>query len=88
VDRHQHIDDVLTNGIRPLMQDASDILEALKPGERMPATELAKRVAEKHGTTGAAIYPVLLFLFNGYPNFKKSRGARGGLERVSASEEK
>lgn len=82
---NQHIDNVLANKIRPLMQEASDILEALKVGEKIPATELARQIAERHGMTGPSLYPVLLFLFDEYPNFKRSRGAKGGLERIALS---
>lgn len=82
MNRDEHIDSVFANRIRPLMEEASDILEALKPGEKIPATELAKQVAEKHGMTGPQLYPTLLFLFEGYPRVKRSRGSRGGLEKL------
>lgn len=81
MNRDQHINDVLNAKIRPLLQEASDIIEALKPGEKIPATELAKQIAEKHGMTGPTLYPVLKMMFDGYPGVEIKRGAHGGISR-------
>lgn len=80
MNRDQHIDEVLNNKIRPLLEEAADVIEALKPGEKIPATELAKQVAERHGMTGPQLYPTLKFMFDGYPNRRIKRGAHGGIE--------
>lgn len=85
MNRDQHIDNVLATRIRPLMEEASNIIEALKPGEKIPATELARRIAEMHGMTGPQLYPVLRMMFDSYPNVKISRGAKGGIEKLSAN---
>lgn len=87
MDRNQHIDNVLANKIRPLMEEAADILEALKPGEKIPATELARQVAERHGSTGPSLYPTLKFLFEGYPNIDVKRGAKGGLIKLPKNDD-
>ena len=80
MNRDQHIDNVLNSKIRPLLEEAANIIEALKPGEKIPATELAKRVAANHGMTGPQLYPTLKFMIDGYPNRIVKRGAHGGIE--------
>lgn len=78
--KDQHIANVLENRIRPLLEEAAEVIEALKPGEKIPATELAKFIAERHGMTGPQLYPTLKFMFDGYPNRIIKRGSRGGIE--------
>ena len=80
MNRDEHIDSVLNDKIRPLLEEASDVIEALKPGEKIPATELAKLIAERHGMTGPQLYPTLIFMIKGYPNRVVKRGAHGGIE--------
>jgi hypothetical protein len=81
MNRDQHMDSVWNDKIRPLLLEASDIIEALKPGEKIPATELARIIAERHGMTGPQLYPVLVFLFRDYPGVEVKRGAHGGISR-------
>jgi hypothetical protein len=75
-----HIDNSLSK-VRVFFEEASEIIDAIKPGEKIPATVLAAQIAEKHGLTGPALYPVLKFLFDGYPGITVKRGAQGGLAR-------
>lgn len=80
MNRDEHIETVWLTKIRPLLMEASDVIEALKPGEKIPATELARIIAENHGMTGPQFYPTLKFMIDGYPNRKVKRGAHGGIE--------
>lgn len=79
MDRNQHLNEVLNNKIRPLLEEAADVIDALEPGEKIPATELAKQVAERHGMTGPQFYPTLLFMVRDYPGVEVKRGAKGGI---------
>ena len=65
--------------IRSIFDEASQLIENLKPGEKMPATALAKVIAEKRGMTGPQLYPTLLFLLKDYPGVEIKRGAHGGI---------
>lgn len=76
----QHIDMVLSTKIRPLLEEAAQMIEDLKPGEKVPATKLAAIVAERHGLTGPQLYPTLKMMFDNFPERKISRGAHGGIE--------
>ena len=40
--RHQHINMVLRNRIQGLMEEASDLIQDLKVGEKIPATKLSR----------------------------------------------
>lgn len=81
----QHIIDVLETRLRPLLVEAAELIEALKPNEKIPATKLAAIVAEKHGMTGPQLYPTLLFLIKDYPGVKVLRGAKGGIVKLDTS---
>lgn len=83
--RHQHIDTVLSTKIGSLMVEASDIIQSLKVGEKIPATTLSKLVAEKHGMTGPSLYPVLKMMFANYPGVSISAGAQGGIKKIDES---
>lgn len=76
----QHIEKAL-NDVRELFVKAATRIEALKPGEKVPATKLADTLAKEVGKTGAQIYPVLAYLTVGYPGIEVKRGAHGGLLR-------
>jgi hypothetical protein len=82
ISKDQHIDNVLANRIRPLLEEAAAEIERLKPGEKILATELAKLVAERHGMTGPQLYPILKMMFSGYPGVNVQRGARGGIFKL------
>ena len=73
-----HVDMSLAK-IRVMFEKASARIEALKPGEKVPATELAKDIGKEYGLSGPQIYPVLKFLFDGYPGVEVKRGAHGGI---------
>jgi len=77
----QHIDDSLTK-IRAIFEKASDRIEALQPGEKIPATKLAEDLASEIGMTGASLYPTLRFLFESYPGVTVTRGAHGGIKKL------
>lgn len=76
-----HIESSLAK-IRSIFEEASAAIEALKPGEKIPATVLAKTIAEKRGLPGAQLYPTLLFLFKDYPGVELKRGAHGGICKI------
>ena len=68
--------------IRVIFEKASERIEALRQGEKIPATKLAADLAEQFDTTGPALYPVLIFLIRDYPGIKITRGAKGGLTKL------
>lgn len=78
---NQHIESSLDK-IRKLFEKASTRIEALKPGEKIPATVLAEQIAKEHGMNGPQLYPTLKFLFEDYPNVKIKKGAQGGIEKL------
>jgi hypothetical protein len=78
----QHIDNALNTKIRPLLVEAAQLIEALKPGEKIPATELASRLGAMHGMNKSSIYPVLKFMFDGYPGVEIRKGAGGGIKKL------
>jgi hypothetical protein len=68
--------------IRVLFEETSQVIDALKPGEKIPATKLAQQIAERHGMTGATLYPTLLFMIKDYPGVEIRRGAQGGIVKL------
>lgn len=83
--RHQHINMVLRNRIQGLMEEASDLIQDLKVGEKIPATKLSEIIAQRHGMTGPQLYPTIRFMFEGYPGVTISAGAHGGIKKVDES---
>lgn len=83
MNKEDHIDNSL-NKIRSIFEKTSARIEALKPKERVPATQLANELAIELGTEGggAALYQVLKYLFKDYPGVKITRGAKGGIEKL------
>lgn len=78
----KHIEDSLAK-VRPIYERASARIEALKIGEKIPATKLAEELAAEFGTTGPALYPTLKFLLTGYPGVSVTRGAHGGITKLA-----
>ena len=76
----QHIENAL-NEVRALFVKAATRIEAIKPGEKIPATKLADTLAKEIGKTGAQVYPVLTCLIVGYPGVEIKKGAHGGICR-------
>lgn len=74
----KHIDDSLAK-IRTVFEKASQRIEALKTGEKIPATKLADDLAKEIGMTGPSLYPTLLFLIKDYPGVDIKKGAHGGI---------
>lgn len=68
--------------IRVIFEKACQRIDNLKKGEKITSTGLASEIAKEYGTTGPVLYPVLKFLFEGYPGVKKTRGAKGGIEKL------
>ena len=83
----QHVEDAL-NKIRVFFEKASTQIEAIVPGEKVPATKLAEDIAKEHGMTGPQIYPVLKYLFDDYPGVDIRRGAHGGIYKLKPDEVK
>jgi hypothetical protein len=81
MDTKQHLENALAK-IRPIFEKAMERIDALKPGEKIPATKLADDLAKEVGMTGPALYPTLKFLFEGYPGVDVKRGAHGGIVKL------
>jgi hypothetical protein len=75
-----HLEEALAQ-VRNLFLKAATRIEALKPGEKIPATQLADDLAKEQGQTGPQVYPTLKILLDGYPGVKILRGAHGGIHR-------
>jgi hypothetical protein len=75
-----HLEDAV-NQVRALFLKAATRIEELKPGEKVPATQLAADLAQERGMTGPQLYPTLKFLFDNYPGVEVKRGAHGGICR-------
>lgn len=71
--------------IREIFLKASTRIEALKVGQKIPATVLASELGEEYGMTGPQLYPILKYLFDGYPGIEVKRGAHGGIVRIMPS---
>jgi hypothetical protein len=78
---NQHIENSLAK-IRVIYEKVSDRIDALKPGEKIPATVLADEIAKEINMTGPQLYPTLKFLFDGYPGVEVKRGAHGGIIKL------
>lgn len=78
MDSKQHIENTLAK-IRTIFEKAVERIDALKPGEKIPATALAADIAKAHGMSGPQLYPTLKFLFDDYPGVDIRKGAHGGI---------
>lgn len=76
----EHVEAAL-NEVRSLFTKAADRIEAIKPGEKIPATQLAEDLAKERGMTGPQLYPTLKVLLDNYPGVVIRRGAHGGIYR-------
>lgn len=74
--------------VRALFLKAVDRIEAIKPGEKIPATKLAEELAKEQSPdmTGPQLYTTLKILFDGYPGVDIRRGAHGGIYRLLPGE--
>jgi hypothetical protein len=75
-----HLEEAL-NQVRTLFLKAATRIEAIPPGGKIPATQLADDLAKEQGQTGPQVYPTLKILLEGYPGVKILRGAHGGIHR-------
>lgn len=80
----QHIDNSLDK-IRTIFIKAHQRIDALKPGEKIPATVLAAELGKEIGVPGPQLYPTLKFLFDGYPGVEVRRGAHGGIIKLDTT---
>lgn len=81
----QHVEDTLAR-IRPILEKASARIEAIPPGQKIPATTLADELAKELGMTGPQLYPTLKFLFTNYPGVDVRAGAHGGIYKLLPGE--
>lgn len=79
----QHIEEAL-NEVRALFMKAATRIEAIKPGNKIPATTLAEELAKEQGMTGPQIYPIIKLVLDDYPGVLIRRGAHGGIFRPVA----
>lgn len=84
MDSKQHMDNVWETKLRPIYDQARAQIDALKPGEKIPATTLAEKIAKPLGMTQAQLYPTLKFLLDGYPGVEIRKGAHGGIFKLPA----
>lgn len=80
-----HVDLTLAK-IRPILEKASTRIEAIPPGQKIPATALVDELAKEIGMTGPQLYPTLKFLFQGYPGVDVRAGAHGGIYKLLPGE--
>jgi hypothetical protein len=82
-----HIEAAL-NEVRALFLKAAERIEAVKPGEKIPATKLAEDLAKEQDPdlTGPQLYTTLKILFKDYPGVDIRRGAHGGIYRLLPGE--
>ena len=85
MDSKTHIEKVMSERILPIFEKAAARIDALKPGEKVPATELAKELAAEVGMTGPQLYPTLKLLFDNYPGVVVKKGAHGGIEKLAVN---
>jgi hypothetical protein len=82
----QYVDDVLAL-IRPFFDEVQAHIDTMKIGDKVPATALAAKIAERHDMTGPQLYPTLKFFFDNCPELEVRRGAHGGLFKVALKTE-
>jgi hypothetical protein len=76
------------NEVRALFMKTATNIEAIKPGEKLPATKMAEDLAKEQSPdmTGPQLYPTLKILLEGYPGVDIRRGAHGGIYRLLPGE--
>lgn len=85
---NKHLEDSLTS-IRSIFEKVATRIAALKPGEKVPATELAQDIAKEYGMTGPQLYPTLKFILNDkYPGVEIRKGAHGGVYKIDPTKPK
>jgi len=75
-----------TASVGLIYEKAALRIEAIKPGEKIPATKLAEDLAEELDMTGPQLYPTLKIVLDDYPGVWIKRGAQGGIYRPTAEE--
>lgn len=80
-----HVEATLSR-LRVTLEKASDRIDAIPPGQKIPATELAAILAKELGKTGPQFYPILKELLEGYPGVDVRAGAHGGIYKLLPGE--
>src|SRR5512135_1409367 len=82
-----HVEEAISQ-VRALFLKAATRIEAIKPGEKIPATQLAEDLAKEQSPdmTGPQLYPTLKILLDKYPGVDIRRGAHGGIYRLLPGE--
>jgi len=80
--------DLTITKLRPILEKASARIEAIPPGQKIPATKLAEDIAKEIGMTGPQLYPTLKFLLDDYPGVDVRAGAHGGIYKLLPGEVK
>ncbi len=81
MDSQNHVEVSLAK-IQVIFNSAASRIDALKQGEKIPATKLAADLAADYNMTGPQLYPTLLFLLKDYPGVEIKRGAHGGIVKL------
>lgn len=78
---HQDVETAL-NKVRTFFLEVQEHIDAMKVGDKVPATKLADAIARRHDMTGPQLYPVLKFFFDTCTELNVKRGAHGGLFKI------
>jgi hypothetical protein len=81
----QHVE-LTISVLRPILEKASARIEAIPPGQKIPATTLAADIGKEIGMTGPQLYPTLKFLLKDYPGVDIRAGAHGGIYKLLPGE--
>lgn len=73
-----HINSSLAK-IKIIFLKASEQIENLESGKKIPATVLASQLGKEIAMTGPQLYPIIKFMLDGYPGVDVKRGAKGGI---------
>lgn len=80
-DLNQHIENSL-DPFRQMFKATSERIELMAKGEKIPATELAKEVADKLNLNHVILYQIIKYVLKDYPGIKITRGRYGGVEKL------
>lgn len=81
----QHVTESIAK-IKNIFDKAAARIDAITPGSKIPATELASDLAKEIGMTGPQLYPTLKFLYDNYPGVDIRKGAHGGIYKLLPGE--
>lgn len=78
---HQDVETAL-NKVRTFFLEVQEHIDAMKVGDKVPATKLADAIARRHDMTGPQLYPLLKVFFDNCQELLVKRGAHGGLFKI------